>query len=289
MLDPSAWGGACQQALDRGTDGAACATAGMGWPWQLVVTGEGGQVHDQLRPAPGSRTGSTHRSAMEVGVHPATDFLNEKPDISAVRPYAMPDSSTIPEGVAPWRLDPQRAALLIHDMQRYFLAPFPHDASPVVELTANTAKIRQSCASAGIPVAYTAQPGAMSPAERGLLFDFWGSGMTDSARDRGFASRLSPTSRDAVFTKWRYSAFHRTRLLDFLRSHGRDQLIVCGVYAHIGCLMTAQDAFAHDIQPFLVADAVADFSLPHHLLALGYATARCAATPTTSSVVACLG
>jgi trans-2,3-dihydro-3-hydroxyanthranilic acid synthase len=61
-------------------------------------------------------------------------------------------------------------------------------------------------------------------------------------------------------------------------------LLVCGVYAHVGCLVT----FSHDIQPFLVADAVADFSPQYHQLALSYAAERCAATPETDTVHAAI-
>ena len=66
---------------------------------------------------------------------------------------------------------------------------------------------------------------------------------------------------------------------------GRDQIIVCGVYAHIGCLVTVCDAFMQDLQPFLVADAVADFSLEHHAMALTYAAQRCAVTVVTRGLL----
>jgi isochorismate hydrolase len=99
---------------------------------------------------------------------------------------------------------------------------------------------------------------------------------------------LAPGPFNRVFTKWRYSAFHRSELLPFLRAQGRDQLLICGIYAHVGCLITACDAFSHDIEPFLVADAVADFSAEYHRLALWYAAERCAATPPTSAVVQAL-
>jgi isochorismate hydrolase len=70
-----------------------------------------------------------------------------------------------------------------------------------------------------------------------------------------------------------------------MRASGRDQLIVCGVYAHVGVLMSAVEAFTNDIQPFLVADAVADFSAEYHRLAIRYAAERCAMAVTTKEVL----
>lgn len=208
--------------------------------------------------------------------------------IPPITPYPMPAAADVPQSRVPWRVDPDRAVLLIHDMQRYFLRFFPADTAPATDLIRNIARLRQRCAALGMPVAYTAQPGGMSDEQRGLLKDFWGAGMAAEPGDREVVEPLQPAPGDLVLTKWRYSALHRTELLDFLHRTGRDQLVVCGVYAHVGCLMTAAEAFSHDVQPFLVADAVADFSLEYHRMALTYAAERCAAVPTTEAVLAAL-
>jgi len=208
--------------------------------------------------------------------------------IPAIRPYPMPTREELPESDVAWTVDPDRAVLLVHDLQKYFLAAFPAGRQPVVDLVGNAARVRARCAELGVPVAYTAQPGGMSRQERGLLKDFWGPGMTPSPEHREVVDPVAPADGDWKLTKWRYSAFFKTDLLERMRATGRDQLVLCGVYAHVGVLMTAVDAFTHDIQPFLVADAVADFSAEDHRMALEYAATRCAALTTTEELLSAL-
>ncbi|MER6168152.1 isochorismatase family protein [Streptomyces violaceorubidus] len=204
------------------------------------------------------------------------------PGLAPISAYALPTAAELPPATARWTPDPARAALLVHDMQRYFLAPFP----PAVRnpLVRHCAQLRERCAALGAPVFYTAQPGGMTDEERGLLKDFWGPGMRVDPADREIVTELTPGPADRVLTKWRYSAFFRSDLLARLRALGRDQLILCGVYAHVGVLATALEAFTNDIQPFLVADALGDFSADHHRLALDYAAARCSVVTTTEEV-----
>ncbi|SFI79196.1 MULTISPECIES: isochorismatase family protein [unclassified Bacillus (in: firmicutes)] len=202
--------------------------------------------------------------------------------IPVISVYTMPVEADLPNNKVMWKPDPKRAVLLIHDMQEYFLDAYHAVESPRVELISNIQSIRKACKGLSIPVIYTAQPGGQTIEQRGLLQDFWGAGIPDGPHKKKIVDELAPDEDDIFLTKWRYSAFKKTNLLEILHKQERDQLIICGVYAHIGCLLTACEAFMDGIQPFFIADAVADFSQEHHKQAVQYASDRCAVTLTTN-------
>ena len=190
-----------------------------------------------------------------------------------------------------WRVDPARAALLVHDMQGYFVRAFEleRDGQPLPDAQINIAianirRLLDAAHAANIPVYYTAQPPRQNPADRRLLTDFWGDGLQDDESAQ-ILDELAPTEADTVLTKWRYSAFVRSPLEKQLKDLGRDQLIIGGIYAHIGCLTTALEAFMRDIQPFMVADALADFTEKEHRMACEYASGRCARVLNTAEVL----
>ncbi|MBM3114886.1 isochorismatase family protein [Jeongeupia naejangsanensis] len=208
--------------------------------------------------------------------------------IPRIASYPLPTAADLPTNKVNWTPDAGRAVLLVHDMQRYFVDFYDQSQAPVPELVSRIRALITRCRALGIPVAYTAQPGNQTLEDRALLTDFWGTGLAADPRLTDIIADLAPTPVDTVFTKWRYSAFKRSNFERWIKDAGRDQLIICGVYAHIGCLSTALEAFMLDIQPFLVADAVADFSRDEHLMALNYAAGRCASVTTLADTLAAL-
>ncbi|MBK4714694.1 MULTISPECIES: isochorismatase [Tenebrionibacter/Tenebrionicola group] len=199
--------------------------------------------------------------------------------------YALPGAADLPENKVNWAFEPERAALLIHDMQDYFI-DFWGDGCPMIEqVIANIAALRQFCRQNAIPVYYTAQPENQRDEDRALLNDMWGPGINQHAERKSIVNALAPQEGDTVLAKWRYSAFIRSPLEQALKETGRDQLIICGVYAHIGCMTTATDAFMRDIKPFLVADGLADFSREEHMMALNYVAGRSGRVVTTGELL----
>jgi bifunctional isochorismate lyase/aryl carrier protein len=203
--------------------------------------------------------------------------------------YPLPAPGEIPAPKGPWQLVAPRAALLIHDMQNYFVGAFAEGQSPIAPAIATIARLAANCRALGVPVFYTAQDGDQDRRDRGLQADLWGPGMSSAPQHQHIIAALAPEPGDVVLVKHRYSAFQRSNLETMLRARGRDQLIVTGIYAHIGCLMTAADAFQRDIEAFFVADALADFSRADHDMALKWVAGRCGVALTADAAIAALG
>ncbi|CAN5481252.1 isochorismatase family protein [soil metagenome] len=203
--------------------------------------------------------------------------------IPKIASYPMPVQAL--DNRVNWQPNARRAVLLVHDMQDYFLDFYDRGCAPIPELIANTRRLIDKAHALGIPVVYTAQLPVQTPVERGLLQNMWGPGLTAQPERKNIAQALAPQPQDLVLDKWRYSAFQKSSLLETMRKQSRDQLMICGIYAHIGCMMTACEAFMNDIQAFFVADALADFSAQEHDMALRYVAQRCGATVLTQTLV----
>lgn len=164
----------------------------------------------------------------------------------------------------------ERAALLVLDVQRFFLDPASHAFLPaaVHVLPRIQEAIRR------LPRAFFTRH-ALEPGEDpGRMGDWWGSVVTGDAGDGALA--LSPGSRP-VIRKIRYSAFRGTDLEARLRDEGCDTVVLCGVMTHLCVETTARDAFQAGFHVVVLADATAAPTEDLHLgalrsLAHGFAT-----------------
>lgn len=198
--------------------------------------------------------------------------------------YSLPRAAELAPNRVDWQLDPQRTALLIHDVQHYFISFYGTDNPLVQTMIENIQRIKAYCYQHDIPVYYTAQPIKQGRNERGLLLDMWGAGLQDPSQ-QPIVDALAPTKQDIVLTKWRYSAFQKCDFEAQLKAQQRDQLLIVGIYGHIGVMTTAIDAFMRDIQPFVVADAIADFTKDEHMMTLHIIGQRAGKVITTAEVI----
>ena len=203
--------------------------------------------------------------------------------IPRISPYNLDSACAVVENRVDWHIDASRAVLLVHDMQNYFVDFYDRKKSPINIVIDNCQQLINTSKKSEITVVYTAQPPNQRPEDRALLTDFWGPGLRDSNElsdtppPTGIIEELTPSEDALVFTKWRYSAFQRTPLEQWMRDNNKDQLIICGVYAHIGILSTCLEGFMRDIQCFVIENACADFSQKEHLMARQYIAGRCGA------------
>ena len=172
-----------------------------------------------------------------------------------------------------WTLDPQKCALLIHDMQPHYLRALPPGHAQQTVQAVRT--VAHACKQSGIPIFVSHVPPARNSKERGLMLDMWGAGPTPGQHAPDPAIGL-PDEDIHPLAKRSYSAFFASGLEIMLRRLGLDTLVIAGIYTSIGCYLSAADAFARDIRAFLVADATDDMSTADHEAGLALAARTCA-------------
>ncbi|MBB3273938.1 nicotinamidase-related amidase [Pseudomonas sp. OG7] len=79
---------------------------------------------------------------------------------------------------------------------------------------------------------------------------------------------LAPQAGDVVIDKQRYSAFHGTHLAQTLKDQGIKRLVVAGVLTDVCVMSSLFDAYQHDFQLVLLADACTATTLSAHYSAL---------------------
>lgn len=184
--------------------------------------------------------------------------------------YKIPHIKEITENKVQWNIEKENVVLLIHDMQVYFTDAYDKEGEPYQTMVKNIKIIKEECRKNRIPVVYSAQPGGQTKEQRGLLLDFWGEGIPQGEGKEEIINELEPDKDNIVITKWRYSAFKNTELEDLMKKWHKNQMIITGIYAHIGCLTTSLAASMKGIKLFMISDAVGDFTREKHKMALEY-------------------
>ena len=167
----------------------------------------------------------------------------------------------------PFVFDLNKAALLVLDMQNYFLEQDSHafvPSSRTIILGLN--QLISFMNNKNRPVIFTKHITSTDPDN--LMLKWW----SDTISEEFNVSDISPyidSTKSMMITKNHYSAFHNTGLKRILRELGVEQLIITGVMTHLCCETTARDAFMNGFEVFFVVDGTATYTEKLHLGTLG--------------------
>jgi len=158
-------------------------------------------------------------------------------------------------------VDPERAALLVIDMQNFF----QRIVRPILK---NVMRVIQTCRQKDVPIVFTQHGHTKPQTDGGVLGQWWGEVILHGTTDWEFLPEIKIESKDRILPKKRYSAFYKTALESFLRSKGVRDLVISGVMTNLCCETTARDAFMRDYRVFFLIDGTATGKDEHHLATL---------------------
>lgn len=166
-----------------------------------------------------------------------------------IEPCEMPGEECLDYNKIQWNLSADRVVLLVHDMQNYWVDLYADRAPLVSHISSLVTTFRN----ARPPVFFCRGERAKSRFERGLGLTVWGDGLKAAhVRDEDcqIITALAPRADEYVIEKPRYSAFFQTELGPTLRKMNRDQVIVCGVFAHHGVMVSCIDGYIRNRNRF---------------------------------------
>ena len=172
-------------------------------------------------------------------------------------------------------LDLQKSALLVLDMQDYFLDSAAHAFIPSGgSIIPGIQKLVAAFTQSRRPVVFTRH--INTPEDAGTMSRWWRDVITDDNPLSRITDALD-TSRGLILQKSQYDAFYNTKLVKILRENFATQVVITGVMTHLCCETTARSAFVRGFDVFFTVDGTATYNEDFHRAALqnlahGFAT-----------------
>ncbi len=177
-------------------------------------------------------------------------------------------------------LDPKRTALLVVDMQNYFMAdgfigccPQARDTVPNVNRLASALRDAggtvvwiQMEASEESKTCWSNFHETYRPETRARRFET----MCEGSEGFKLWPGLEVKPTDEIFIKRRYSAFVAAKgnLVDLLKEHDAETVLICGVATNVCCESTGRNCMMEGFRTIMVSDGNATFSDAAHQASL---------------------
>ncbi len=157
---------------------------------------------------------------------------------------------------------PDRAALLVLDMQNYFLQESSHAFIPSAPaILPNIQALVNVFATHKHPIVFTRH--ANTKENAGMMAVWWKDLIRIGSAESKIIAALD-ASKGAVLSKKQYDAFYSTSLEDMLRAERISQVVVTGVMTNLCCETTARSAFGRGFEVFFPIDGTATYSEAFH-------------------------
>lgn len=173
-----------------------------------------------------------------------------------------------------------RVALIVVDMQNYFLSPDSPAFIPSAEaITDNINKLIEAFDSSNQPVIFTRHSNTHDNA--GMMAVWWSRLLSADSNYFPISDKIDYSDRFVTIDKHQYDAFYQTKLEDILLSANINTLVITGVMTNLCVETTARTAFIRNFQVVLPADATAAYNLEFHeasLLNLSYMASEICST-----------
>ncbi len=183
-------------------------------------------------------------------------------------------------------LSDRAGALLVVDMQRFFLDP----ASPTFTcggpaILPNVKRLLDAFRGAGRPVLFTRHVHHPDDLDVGIMGWWWKGKCVEGSEESEVHPDLAPRPNEKVILKHRYSAFYNTDLETVLRCLKIEDLVIAGIMTNMCCESTARDAYYRDYRVFLPADATGTINEEMHVASLLNLAFGFAHVTTTNAIV----
>jgi nicotinamidase-related amidase len=190
----------------------------------------------------------------------------------------------------PMKLDPKRAALLVVDMQEFFLDPSsPTFACGAAAILPSVRRLLKAFRDAGRPVIFTRHVHHPDDLDSGIMAWWWEGKCVEGSPESEIHPSLAPRPNEKVVYKHRYSAFYNTDLETVLRCLKVEDLVIAGVMTNMCCESTARDAYYRDYRVFFPADGTGTINEEMHLASLLNLSYGFALVTTSDEIVAAMG
>jgi nicotinamidase-related amidase len=167
------------------------------------------------------------------------------------------------------RVNRQKAALLVIDMQRFFIDPTVSGFLQTgLVIVPNVTRVIAAFREAGRPVIFTRHVHHPDGHDLGIMGWWWKGACREGSPESEIYAKIAPLPGEKVILKHRYSAFYNTDLETVLRGLKIEDLVICGVLTNLCCESTARDAYFRDYRVFFLADSTATITEEMHTASL---------------------